>query len=50
MLLPQLGREFGDSAGGLIGDALQNVDEIAVRIDALQPTGDDQALDDADLP
>lgn len=49
MLLPQSGRKFGDAAGGLIGDALQNVDEIAIGIDAVQAAGDDQALDDADV-
>src|ERR1700676_833840 len=30
-------------------DPLQHIDQVGVRIDAAQPAGDDQALDDADV-
>mgnify|MGYP006172658723 CR=1 FL=1 len=33
----------------MLADALQYVDEIVVRIDFMQPTGRNQALDDADM-
>lgn len=31
----------------MLGDALQNVDKVVVRIDLVQAAGDDQALNDA---
>ena len=33
----------------MLADALQYIDQVGVRIDAVQPAGDDQALDDTDL-
>jgi len=33
----------------MLADALQNIDEVGVRIDAVQSAGDDQALRDADV-
>jgi hypothetical protein len=33
----------------MLADALQDVDQVGVGIDAVEPAGDDQALDDADL-
>ncbi len=39
-----------DAVGGVLGDALQDIDEIIVGVDLMQPTGNDQALDDPDLP
>ena len=33
----------------MLADTLQDVDQVGVGIDAVEPTGDDQALDDADL-
>ena len=34
----------------MVGDALQDVDEVVVGIDAMQAAGDDEPLDDADVP
>ena len=33
----------------MLADLLQHIDQVGVRIDAMQPAGDDQALDDAVL-
>ena len=33
----------------MLSDALENVDEVVVGVDVVQPAGDDQALDDADV-
>ncbi len=33
----------------MLADALQDVDQVGVGIDAVEPAGDDQALDDADV-
>jgi len=33
----------------MLADSLQDVDQVGVGIDAVEPAGDDQALDDADL-
>ena len=49
MLLPQPRRELCDIGGRVLADTLENVDQIVVRIDVVQPTGCDQALDDADV-
>ena len=49
MLLPESRGELGDAAGGVQGDSLQNVDQVGVGIDAVQTTGDDEGLDDADV-
>ena len=49
MLLPQTRREFCDPGSGVQRDALEDVDEIGVGIDAVQATGHDQALNDADV-
>ena len=49
MLLPQPGRELCDVGGRVLADALENVDEIIEWIDLVQPTGRDQALDDANM-
>ena len=49
MLLPQTRGELGHSSSGILADALQNIDEVGVRIDAVQTAGDDQTLHDADL-
>ncbi len=34
----------------MLADALEHIDQVVVRIDVVQPTGDDQALEDADVP
>ena len=49
VLFPQPRRELGDAAGRMLADPLQYIDEIGVRIDAVQSAGDDQTLDDADV-
>ena len=36
--------------GRMLTNALQHIDEIIVRIDVMQPTGDQQALHDANVP
>ena len=33
----------------MLADPLQHIDQVGVRIDAVQSAGDDQALDDADV-
>jgi hypothetical protein len=35
--------------GRMLSDALEDVDEVVVGVDVVQPAGDDQALDDADV-
>ena len=49
VLFPQARGEFCDAAGGMHTDALQDIDEVGVGVDAVQPAGDDQTLDDADM-
>ena len=49
VLLPQERCQFSDPAGRLFADPLQRIDEVNVRIDAVQATGDDQTLDDTDV-
>lgn len=49
MALPEARGEFGDSGCWVLGNALQDVDEIRVDIDPVQPTGHDERLDDADV-
>jgi len=48
-LLPESRREFVDAVGWMLSNALENVDEVVVGVDVVQPTGDDQALDEADV-
>ena len=33
----------------MLSDALEDVDEVVIGVDLVQPAGDDQALDDADV-
>jgi len=47
--LPQPGSELGDPRGGMLAHALQDIDEIDVRVDALEPASRDQALHDASV-
>ena len=49
MGLPQPGGEQVDVGGGVLADALEHIDQVVVRIDAVQAAGDDEALDDADM-
>ncbi len=46
---PQSRREPGDSRGRVQRDALKYIDEVGVRIDAVEAARDDQALDYADV-
>jgi hypothetical protein len=48
-LLPQTGRQFCHARCGMQSDALKHVDEIGIRIDAVQSARDDQALDYSDI-
>jgi hypothetical protein len=47
VMLPQPRRELGHARGRVLADALQHIHQIGVRIDAVQPAGGDQALQDA---
>jgi len=50
LIFPDAGRERFDFAGRMLVDPLQHIDQVGVRIDAVQPAGGQQALDDADVP
>jgi hypothetical protein len=41
MFLPQAWSEFGNSRCGVQSDALEYIDEIGIRIDAVQSASDD---------
>jgi hypothetical protein len=41
MLFPEPRRQFGNPSGGVFPDALEHIDEIRVRIDAVQSAGDE---------
>ena len=49
MLLPKSWGEIGDAARWMQGDALQDIDQVGVGVDAVQTAGDDEGLDDADV-
>ena len=49
MLFPEPRRQFGNTSGGVLADALKQIDEIGKGVDAVQAAGDDQALHDADV-
>jgi hypothetical protein len=49
VLRPQPGGELCDVGGRVLANTLEDVDEIVVRIDLVQPRGRDQALDDANM-
>lgn len=42
VLLPESRRGLGHATGWVLADALQDVDEIGVRINAVQPAGTDR--------
>ncbi len=48
-MLPQPGSELLDPALRVLADALQHIHEVGVGVDAMQPAGGDQGLDDADV-
>ena len=48
-LFPKARREFDYTTCGMFADPLQDIDEVGVRIDAMQAASHDQALDDADV-
>ena len=45
---PHARRQIDDLAGGMFTDALKDIDQVGVRIDALQPASHQQALDETD--
>ena len=49
VLFPQARREKVDLQGGMGIDALEHIDQIDIGIDALEATGGQQTLDDADM-
>ncbi len=44
---PQSRGEFVDAGCGVLAHALQDIDQVVVRVDLVQPAGHDQALYDA---
>ena len=50
MLFPEPWRQFGNPSRGVLPDELEHIDEIGVRLDAAQSAGDNQTLDDTDVP
>jgi len=48
--LPASGHEFVRAAGRVLSEALQDIDPIVVPVDVVSSAGDDQALQDADVP
>jgi hypothetical protein len=49
LFFPNTGRQINSLAGRMLADTLQDIDEIGIRVDTLQLTRHQQALDDADL-
>ena len=49
VLFPQSRGELLDLRGRVLADALQDVDQVVVRIDLMQPAGHDETLHDADV-
>jgi hypothetical protein len=49
VLLPEPRREFSHARRRMYGDALEHIDQIRVRIDAMQSARNDQTLNDADV-
>src|SRR6185437_6953406 len=47
--LPQSRSKLSDAGCRVLADALQDVDEVGVHVDAMQPAGDDERLDDANM-
>jgi hypothetical protein len=43
------GVSSGEARGGMLVDALEDVDKVRVDVNAMQPTDHDQALHDADV-
>jgi len=50
VLLPHPRRQLAHARGRVLSHPLQHVHEVGVRIDAVQPAGDDQALGNASVP
>jgi hypothetical protein len=48
-LLPQAWSEFIDARCRMLTNSLQNVDEIGVDVDTMEPAGHNEALDDTNL-
>lgn len=48
-VLPQPRGEFVRAAGRMLAHTLQDVDQIVVRVDPVQPAGQDQAVHDPDM-
>ena len=49
MLLPEPRGEFRDASRRMLPDALEDIDQIVVWVDAMEAAGHDQALYDAHL-
>ena len=49
MLFPESGRQLDDPTGRVDAHALKHIHQVRIGIDAVQPAGADQALDDADV-
>lgn len=48
-LLPQPRGQLGDAGYRVLCDALQDIDEVGIHVDAVQAASDDERLDDADV-
>jgi hypothetical protein len=49
VFFPQARSELGHILGGVCANPLENVHEVIVGIDALEPAGVEEALDDAQM-
>ena len=45
---PHTWSELSDALCRMLGDALQDIDEVGVEVHALEPAGHEQTLDEAD--
>lgn len=48
-LLPEPRREFSNARRRVYGDALEHINQVRVRIDAVQSARNDQALNDTNV-
>ena len=49
MQLPLAWSEFGDTRCGMLAYALQDVDQVGVDVNVMEPAGHDEALHDTDV-
>lgn len=49
MLFPLPWSQLRDTCGGMLADALQDVDQVGVDVNAVEPTSHDEALHDTNM-